>query len=111
MAYESLGQQMDIHSGGVDLIFPHHENEICQSEAYNDKPDWTKFFIHVGHLHIKGRKMSKSEKNFITIKELLTMVSPRIIRLFFLIHRYDSILNYDPETSLSESTNKDKRYN
>lgn len=68
MAVSILGQKMDIHSGGVDLIFPHHENELAQSEAYNNEPQWTNYFLHVGHLHITGLKMSKSLKNFITIK-------------------------------------------
>lgn len=68
MATEILGDDLDIHSGGIDLIFPHHENELAQSEAYLNKAGWVKYFIHVGHLHIDGCKMSKSKKNFITIK-------------------------------------------
>ena len=52
----------------MDLQFPHHDNEIAQCEAYHDGPGWCSTFIHAGHLHIKGHKMSKSEKNFITIK-------------------------------------------
>ena len=68
MAYSILGQNLDMHSGGIDLIFPHHENELAQSQAYNNEPNWVKYFIHVGHLHIKKLKMSKSLKNFITIK-------------------------------------------
>lgn len=103
MATAILGQKLDIHSGGIDLIFPHHENELAQSEAYNNEADWVKYFIHVGHLHIKDLKMSKSLKNFITIKELLKLVPARIIKLYFFIHRYDVKLNYDPETSLQES--------
>jgi cysteinyl-tRNA synthetase len=59
-----------------------------------------RYFIHVGHLHIKGCKMSKSLKNFITIKTLTQIVQPRVIRLFFVMHRYDAILDYDPDTSL-----------
>jgi cysteinyl-tRNA synthetase len=63
-----FGPKLDLHSGGMDLQFPHHDNEIAQCEAYHDSPDWCPTFIHAGHLHIKGYKMSKSEKNFITIK-------------------------------------------
>ena len=96
MASSILGKNLDIHSGGIDLIFPHHENELAQSEAYNNEANWVKYFIHVGHLHIKGLKMSKSLKNFITIKELLKITDARVIKLFFFIHRYDVILNYDP---------------
>lgn len=96
MAGALFGKQLDIHSGGIDLIFPHHENEIAQSEAHNNQGDWVKYFIHVGHLHIKGCKMSRSLKNFITIKTLVKEVQPRVIKLFFFMHRYDVELDYDP---------------
>jgi cysteinyl-tRNA synthetase len=68
MASAVLGEGMDIHSGGIDLAFPHHDNEIAQSEAFHDCRQWVNYFIHTGHLHIEGLKMSKSLKNFITIK-------------------------------------------
>jgi cysteinyl-tRNA synthetase len=67
MASEVLGRSMDIHSGGVDLMFPHHDNELAQSEAYHGCRQWVNYFLHTGHLHIEGLKMSKSLKNFITI--------------------------------------------
>jgi len=100
MATAIFGKKLDIHSGGIDLIFPHHENELAQTEAYNNEADWVKYFIHVGHLHILGCKMSKSLKNFITIKTLVKEINPRIIKLFFAMHRYDVLLDYDPENSL-----------
>ena len=59
---------MDIHSGGVDLKFPHHDNEIAQSEAYYKSDNWVRYFLHTGHLTIAGCKMSKSLKNFISIQ-------------------------------------------
>ena len=62
---------LDIHSGGIDLKFPHHDNEIAQSEAYYNCDNWINNFWHCGHLHIDGKKMSKSLKNFITIKHIL----------------------------------------
>jgi len=62
---------IDIHTGGIDLRFPHHDNEIAQSEAFYCCDNWVNNFWHVGHLHIEGKKMSKSLKNFITIKEAL----------------------------------------
>ena len=68
MASDILGSQLDIHSGGVDLAFPHHDNELAQAEACFDHPQWVNYFLHSGHLHIEGQKMSKSLKNFITIK-------------------------------------------
>mmetsp|Transcript_69668 Transcript_69668/g.150106 ORF Transcript_69668/g.150106 Transcript_69668/m.150106 type:complete len:132 (+) Transcript_69668:91-486(+) len=70
MSNSVLGDSLDIHSGGIDLQFPHHENEIAQCEAHNLKK-WVNYFIHVGHLEIKGKKMSKSLKNFVQIEELL----------------------------------------
>ncbi|KAJ7346841.1 tRNA synthetases class I (C) catalytic domain-containing protein [Mycena albidolilacea] len=67
MASAVLGDNMDIHSGGIDLAFPHHDNEMALSEAYHGCGAWVNYFIHTGHLHIEGLKMSKSLKNFITI--------------------------------------------
>eukprot|EP00070_Physeter_catodon_P036433 XP_028343327.1 cysteine--tRNA ligase, cytoplasmic-like [Physeter catodon] len=88
---------LDIHSGGIDLRFPHHDNELAQSEAANDKPHWVNYFLHSGHLHIRGAKMSKSLKNFITIKECLARFSPRHLRLLCLMNRWDSLMNYSPD--------------
>lgn len=76
MADSILGYPIDIHMGGIDLKFPHHDNEIAQSEAYYDKDTWVNYFIHTGHMHIDGLKMSKSLKNFITIKEILKYYTP-----------------------------------
>lgn len=94
MASDKLGSQLDIHSGGIDLAFPHHDNELAQSEAYwldRDKHEhnhqWVNYFIHMGHLSIQGSKMSKSLKNFITIREALARGewTPRALRLVFLL--------------------------
>lgn len=87
---------VDIHSGGVDLKFPHHDNEIAQSEAFSDRNRWVNYFIHFGHLHIQGLKMSKSLKNFISIKQLLSKYNRRQLRIFFLSSKYDGTLNYNP---------------
>ena len=86
---------IDIHSGGCDLKFPHHDNEIAQSEAYYDCDNWINNFWHTGHLHIAGKKMSKSLKNFTTIKEILAIHSSRQIRFLFLIHQWNTLMNYD----------------
>ena len=67
MASCILGSNMDIHCGGVDLAFPHHDNELAQSEAYFGCKQWVNYFLHSGHLHIENLKMSKSLKNFLTI--------------------------------------------
>ena len=68
MAGDVTGQRLDIHSGGIDLAFPHHDNEIAQCEGYFNCKQWVNYFLHAGHLHIEGQKMSKSLKNFITIR-------------------------------------------
>ena len=62
-----FGDKLDIHSGGIDLAFPHHDNEIAQTEAHYGCTQWVNYFLHAGHLHINGLKMSKSLKNFISI--------------------------------------------
>lgn len=93
MASDRLGSQMDIHSGGIDLAFPHHDNELAQSEAYwQDKSShhhqqWVNYFLHMGHLSIQGSKMSKSLKNFTTIRDALSRGdwNPRSLRIVFLL--------------------------
>jgi len=100
---------VDLHTGGDDLKFPHHDNELAQSEAYFNCDQWMNYFLHTGRLDIKGCKMSKSLKNFITIKHILQLTTPRILRLFYNLTRYDNILNYDPEDNFSQATNIDKK--
>ncbi|OQR67975.1 cysteine--tRNA ligase [Tropilaelaps mercedesae] len=98
MASELLGESMDIHSGGYDLKFPHHDNEIAQSEAHFNNDSWVKYFLHSGHLTISGCKMSKSLKNFITIKEALRKNTARQLRLAFLLHQWKDTLDYSDNT-------------
>ncbi|RUP50856.1 hypothetical protein BC936DRAFT_137380 [Jimgerdemannia flammicorona] len=102
MASQVLGNNMDIHSGGVDLAFPHHDNELAQAEAYFDCAQWVNYFLHAGHLHVEGQKMSKSLKNFISIKEALKKYSPRQLRLFFLMHQWDAKIDFG-ESSMHET--------
>lgn len=98
-AFERIGaRQLDVHCGGVDLKFPHHENEIAQSEAYLGCKQWINYWLHTGHLHIKGFKMSKSLKNFITIREALQTHSSRQIRFCFLLHKYNEPMDYGDST-------------
>jgi len=94
MATDINGEYLDIHAGGEDLKFPHHDNECAQSEAYLGRQQWTNYFWHAGHLHIEGLKMSKSLKNFITIREALEMHSARQLRLMFLMQPWDKGMNY-----------------
>ena len=90
--------KMDIHSGGVDLKFPHHDNEMAQAEAESGDEQWVNYFVHAGHLHIKGFKMSKSLKNFITIRGALEQNTARQIRMCFLMHKYNDPMDYGDET-------------
>lgn len=92
------GGFLDVHAGGVDLKFPHHENEEAQSAGYMGCKQWTNYWVHTGHLNIKGAKMSKSLKNFITIREALEMHSARSIRFCFIMHKYNSTMDYSAET-------------
>nr|XP_045010680.1 cysteine--tRNA ligase, cytoplasmic isoform X4 [Jaculus jaculus] len=98
MASTLLGASMDIHGGGFDLRFPHHDNELAQSEAYFENDCWVSYFLHTGHLTIAGCKMSKSLKNFITIKDALKKHSARQLRLAFLMHSWKDTLDYSSNT-------------
>lgn len=93
MALDCLGQDFDIHGGGYDLQFPHHENEIAQSEAATGKR-FANVWMHVGFLQINRQKMSKSLGNFFTIREVLQKFHPETIRYFLLSSHYRSQLNY-----------------
>lgn len=121
MASEVLGRGMDIHSGGVDLMFPHHDNELAQAEvspcvplqcslftyqAYHGCRQWVNYFLHTGHLHIEGLKMSKSLKNFITIdvslsrrislksQDALRDYSARQLRLAFMLQTWNAKMDF-----------------
>ncbi|KAM9829507.1 probable cysteine--tRNA ligase, mitochondrial isoform X1 [Syngnathus typhle] len=104
MASSVFGSQVDIHSGGVDLAFPHHENEVAQSEAYHRCDQWANYFLHSGHLHLKGsaEKMSKSLKNYITIKDFLQSHSADEFRMFCLLTKYRSAIDYS-DSSMSDA--------
>lgn len=101
MSQKYLGETLDIHGGGQDLIFPHHENEIAQSEAATGKP-FALYWIHNGFVQIRGEKMSKSLGNIVTIKEILKRHHPEALRLFLLGRHYRSPVDYTPER-LSEA--------
>ncbi len=92
-----LGEQIDIHGGGNDLIFPHHENEIAQSEAYTGKP-FVRFWMHNGMLQLGGEKMSKSLGNLVTIEEFLKEHARDVMRMIVLNGNYRAPLSFTPET-------------
>ncbi|XP_008428045.1 probable cysteine--tRNA ligase, mitochondrial [Poecilia reticulata] len=104
VASHMFGSQLDIHSGGIDLAFPHHENEIAQSEAFHQCGQWANYFLHSGHLHHKGsaEKMSKSLKNYITIKDFLQSHTAEEFRMFCLSTKYRSAIDYS-DGSMSEA--------
>ena len=94
MAIKYLGSSIDIHGGGRDLIFPHHENEIAQSESFTDEVPFSRFWMHNGMLRLGDDKMSKSIGNIVTVGEALSSYSPDALRLFFLSSHYRAPLLY-----------------
>ncbi|PJD94282.1 MAG: cysteine--tRNA ligase [Legionella sp.] len=102
MAMDLLGDEFDIHGGGLDLQFPHHDNEIAQSEAATGH-GYARYWMHVGMLQVNDEKMSKSTGNFYTIADVLEQYHPEVVRYFLLSSHYRSKLNYAPDTILNSS--------
>ena len=96
MSKKYLGDEIDIHAGGEDLIFPHHENEIAQSEAANGKP-FAKYWLHNGFLNIDNKKMSKSLGNFFTVRDIAEKYDLQVLRFFMLSAHYRSPLNFSAD--------------
>ncbi len=103
MVRERLGETIDLHVGGSDLTFPHHENEIAQSEAVTGKP-LANYWLHNGMIIVEGKKMSKSLGNFVTIRELLDKYEPMAVRLFILQTQYRKPVDFT-ESALATATN------
>ena len=97
MSLVYLGETLDIHGGGQDLIFPHHENEMAQSETYTGKAPFARYWVHNGLLHMGGDKMSKSLGNLVSLEETLKNYSPDALRIFFLSSHYRSPLTYSDQ--------------
>jgi len=102
MCCELLGKELDVHCGGWDLQFPHHENEVAQSEAFHDCKQWVNYFLHCGHLNIDSLKMSKSLKNFVSIQDILSKFTSKQLRMLFLLQKWDSPMNYQREGTMDE---------
>lgn len=109
MSLDILGQTFDIHGGGFDLIFPHHENECAQSEAATDK-EFVKYWMHVGFLQINKEKMAKSTNNFVTIRDALKQVDPEELRFFVLSGHYRSQIDYSLEQVKLTRNSLDRLY-
>ncbi len=107
MSKKYLGEQIDIHAGGEDLIFPHHENEIAQSEAANGK-EFAKYWLHNGFLNIDNRKMSKSLGNFFTVREIGEKYDLQVLRFFMLSAHYRSPLNFSADLMQAAGTGLDR---
>ena len=109
MSKKFLGVNFDIHGGGLDLKFPHHENEIAQSECCSGK-NFANYWMHVAPLNVNGKKMSKSLNNFITIKKVLEEFHPEVLRMFFYLTHYRKPINFTAN-SINEAKNiLDKLY-
>ena len=97
MSFQNLGKHFDIHGGGPDLLFPHHENEIAQSECASGCK-FANYWLHSGLLKINGEKMSKSLGNFAMLKDLFVSYHPEVLRYYLISSHYRSSLNFDPES-------------
>lgn len=109
MANKFLGETIDIHSGGQDLIFPHHENEIAQSECANCKP-FAKYWMHNGYINVDNKKMSKSLGNFFTVRDVLKEFDGEVIRFFMLSAHYRSPINFSKDLIEQAKTGLERLY-
>lgn len=107
MAKKYLGDTIDIHAGGEDLVFPHHENEIAQSEAANGKP-FAKYWLHNGFINVDNKKMSKSLGNFFTLREIVEHIPYDVVRFFILSGHYRSPINFSKELMESAGAGLDR---
>lgn len=110
MATQYLGETIDIHSGGQDLIFPHHENEVAQSEGASGKP-FARYWLHNGYINVNNQKMSKSEGNFFTVRDILKEYDPEVIRLFMLSAHYRSPVNFGRDMLEQAKSALERLYN
>ncbi|HQA56694.1 MAG TPA: cysteine--tRNA ligase [Acetivibrio sp.] len=110
MANRYLGDTIDIHSGGQDLIFPHHENEIAQSEAANGKP-FARYWLHNGFINVNGEKMAKSRGNFFTVRDIAKEFDYEVIRFFMLSAHYRSPINFSDELLEQAKNGLERIYN
>jgi len=108
MALKYLGDTVDIHGGGQDLVFPHHENEIAQSESFTGRSPFVRYWLHSGLMQLNKQKMSKSIGNLVNIKNILERFSPDAIRLFILSSHYRSPLTYSDEALKATETSAER---
>jgi cysteinyl-tRNA synthetase len=109
MAMKHLGETFDIHGGGKDLVFPHHENEIAQSEGATGKP-FARYWIHNGFVNVDHEKMSKSLGNFFTLRDVLAVVKPDVLRFFLASSHYRSPIDYSDRSLAEAKAGLDRLY-
>ncbi len=109
MSMKHLGETFDIHGGGKDLVFPHHENEIAQSEAATGKP-FARYWLHNGFVNVNNEKMSKSLGNFFTLRDVLAQVKPEVLRFFFASSHYRSPIDYSDQSLFEAKAGLDRLY-
>ena len=105
-----LGDTIDIHGGGMDLVFPHHENEIAQSECAHDNKQFVRYWLHNGYITIKGDKMAKSAGNFVSLRKVLQNFPGECVRLALMSVHYKKPLDWTPDTLQQARSNLDKWY-
>ncbi|WP_265446889.1 cysteine--tRNA ligase [Acetivibrio straminisolvens] len=110
MANRYLGETIDVHSGGQDLVFPHHDNEIAQSEAANGKP-FARYWLHNGFINVDGEKMAKSKGNFFTVRDIAKTFDYEVIRFFMLSAHYRSPINFSAELLEQAKNGLERIYN
>ena len=110
MSNRYLGETIDIHAGGQDLAFPHHENEIAQSEAKSGKP-FSNYWIHNGYININNEKMSKSKGNFFTVRDIAAQYDLEIVRFFMLSAHYRNPVNFSDEMLNQAKAGLERLYN
>jgi cysteinyl-tRNA synthetase len=109
MSMKHLGEMFDIHGGGKDLVFPHHENEIAQSEAATGKP-FARYWLHNGFVNVNNEKMSKSLGNFFTLRDVLARVKPEVLRFFLASSHYRSPIDYSDRSLAEAKAGLDRLY-
>jgi cysteinyl-tRNA synthetase len=109
MSMKHLGETFDIHGGGKDLVFPHHENEIAQSEAATGKP-FARYWLHNGFVNVNNEKMSKSLGNFFTLRDVLAKVKPEVLRFFLASSHYRSPIDYSDRCLAEAKAGLDRLY-
>ena len=109
MSMKYLGETFDMHCGGIDLVFPHHENEIAQSEGATGKP-FARYWLHNGFINIDNKKMSKSAGNFFTVRDILKEFDPEAVRLFMLSAQYRSPVNFSRDLVMQAKSSLERLY-